>query len=221
MVSVSNGPIDVRSQILVAATRLFAAKGFDGTSLQVIADEVGVTKPAVLHYYESKQALHRAVLDVVMSRWRNTLPRLLVAATSNTDFEAFFEELYRFFAEEPDHARLFLREGLDRPEEIRELLRGPAHPWLSGVAGFIRRGQSGKRRRVGKDVDPEAYVVHVLLQVISAVAASSVCSVAVDPEVDGTWRYEHELARMARASLFMHEVSAVQGAQRSSGPKKR
>ena len=36
---------DVRSGVIAAATRLFAARGFDGTSLQDIADIVGVTKP--------------------------------------------------------------------------------------------------------------------------------------------------------------------------------
>ena len=32
---------DVRSQVIAAATGLFAARGFDGTSLQDIADVVG------------------------------------------------------------------------------------------------------------------------------------------------------------------------------------
>ena len=48
---------DVRAQVLAAATRLLASRGFEGTTIQSIADEVGVTKPAVLHHFASKELL--------------------------------------------------------------------------------------------------------------------------------------------------------------------
>ena len=40
--------MDVRAKILTAATRLFAQKGVDGTSLQEISDAVGVRTPSLL-----------------------------------------------------------------------------------------------------------------------------------------------------------------------------
>src|SRR5947199_374412 len=85
--------------VVASTTRLFASQGFDGTSLQEIADEVGVSKPAVLHHFPSKEDLRRAVLDGILDHWREALPRLLLAATASTDrFEAVFGELHRFFA---------------------------------------------------------------------------------------------------------------------------
>jgi AcrR family transcriptional regulator len=42
--------MDNLAQIRDAATRLFARDGVDGTSLQVIADAVGITKPTLLYY---------------------------------------------------------------------------------------------------------------------------------------------------------------------------
>jgi AcrR family transcriptional regulator len=41
------GPLSTRERLLATALRLIAEHGFDGTSLQMIADEVGVTKAAV------------------------------------------------------------------------------------------------------------------------------------------------------------------------------
>jgi AcrR family transcriptional regulator len=191
---------DMRGAIVRAATRLFAAKGFDGTALQEIADAVGVTKPAVLHHFPSKEHIRAAVLDEILEHWQATLPRLLLAATASTDrFEAVFGELHRFFASDADRARVILRESLDRPAEARRLLAGPVRPWLTAVAGYIRAGQAAGRHH--PDLDPDAYVLHVLGMVISMTANASVHLAALGD--DARARYDRELARIARASLFL------------------
>ena len=73
------GERDVRREVLEVATRLMAARGFDGTSLQDIAYEVGVSKPAVLHHYPSKEHIHQAVMQAILNHWRDTLPRVMLA----------------------------------------------------------------------------------------------------------------------------------------------
>src|SRR6516225_7467328 len=130
MVASRTPETDVRAATIAAATRLFAAHGFEGTALQDIADAVGVTKPAVLHHFPSKEHVRQAVLDAILAHWNDTLPRLLFAATASHDrFDAVFGELHRFFAADPDRARVVMREVLDRPAEIRRLLRGAVRPW--------------------------------------------------------------------------------------------
>jgi AcrR family transcriptional regulator len=196
-------PNDVRSRALAAATRLFAERGFDGTSIQLIADAVQVSKPAVLHHFPSKEDLRLAVLDGILQHWQGVLPRLLLAATASKDrFDAVFGELHRFFAAEPVRARLLARELFDRPEEVKKMLRGAVRPWLAAIAGYIKEGQAHGRH--WEDVDPEAYVVHVMQLVVCATAAASVCREAIDPSGgdDVRGRYDKELARIARASLF-------------------
>src|SRR5580700_11574702 len=106
---------DVRGATVAAAMRLFAAHGFEGTALQDIADAVGVSKPAVLHHFPSKEHVRQAVLDGILEHWRGTLPRLLLAATAGEErFGAVFGELFRFFSADGDRARVVLREVLDR-----------------------------------------------------------------------------------------------------------
>src|SRR3984885_13946780 len=52
-----------RQQILETAQRLFAELGYDATSLQMIADEMGLTKAAVYYHCRAKSdILHAAML---------------------------------------------------------------------------------------------------------------------------------------------------------------
>ena len=49
-------------QILETARRLFAELGYDATSLQMIADEIGLTKAAVYYHFRAKSELLRAIM---------------------------------------------------------------------------------------------------------------------------------------------------------------
>jgi len=192
----------VRAQALAAATRLFARRGFDATSLQAIADEIDVTKQAILHHFPSKQRLRDAVLEAMLAHWQETLPRLLVAASASEDrFDAVVGELRRFFAADPDRARLVMREALDRPAEVLRLLAGAVRPWIAAVASYIRDGQAHGRHF--PDADPEAYVAHILYFVIAATAAADVTHAAIEPSETGLIRYQRELGRIAKAALFL------------------
>lgn len=51
-----------RENIVAAATALFAASGYATTSMQEVADRVGVSKSALFHHYPTKEDLLRAVL---------------------------------------------------------------------------------------------------------------------------------------------------------------
>lgn len=195
-------PGEVPTQIVAEATRLMAAHGFDGTSLQDIADAVGVSKPAVLHHFPSKEHIRAAVLEGILEHWREALPRLLAAAAGEDRFDALFGELQRFFGEQPDRARLLVREGLDRPEETQKLLRGPVRPWLAAVSGYMKSGS--ERGRHFADLDPEAYVLLALQMVIFTSAVAPVVSVAISEGDEGTERYHREVVRIARAALFAY-----------------
>ena len=57
-----------QSRIIEAALALFAEHGISGTSLQMIADAIGVTKAAVYHQYNTKDEIVLAVAAVVLAR---------------------------------------------------------------------------------------------------------------------------------------------------------
>jgi AcrR family transcriptional regulator len=56
-----------QTRIIEAALVLFAEHGISGTSLQMIADAIGVTKAAVYHQYNTKDAIVLAVAEVVLT----------------------------------------------------------------------------------------------------------------------------------------------------------
>jgi AcrR family transcriptional regulator len=55
-----------QTRIIEAALALFAEQGIGGTSLQMIADAIGVTKAAVYHQYNTKDEIVLAVAEVVL-----------------------------------------------------------------------------------------------------------------------------------------------------------
>lgn len=198
--------MDVRTHILKVATRRFARQGFDSTSLQEIADEVGVKKPSLLHHFPSKNDLLRAVLDVLFEHWTEVLPRLLEAVTSGRArfFEAITAELISFFREDPDRARLVVRELLDRPQQMQSRLAQTLTPWVTLIADYIRKSQAAGH--VAEGVDPEAYILHIVTLTVSATAALPVVGNALTgTREEIAERHVRELSRIARTSLFAHD----------------
>jgi TetR/AcrR family transcriptional regulator, regulator of mycofactocin system len=71
-------PVTSHAEIERAGFRLFARRGFDGTTLDAIAAEVGISRRTLLRYYDSKN-------DIPWGRFSETLDgfRATLAATSN------------------------------------------------------------------------------------------------------------------------------------------
>jgi TetR/AcrR family transcriptional regulator len=195
---------DIAQKILDQATQLFAAHGFDAVSLADISKRVGIRKPSLLYHFRSKDTLREAVLEELLAHWNDVLPKLLMAATTGTEqFDAVLSKTVAFFAEDRDRARLILRELLDRPAEIQPLLEQHVRPWVTIVADYIRRGQDAGR--LWFEVDPQSYVAHVTILVISSLATfDAVASLAPDTEARKALldRHTQELLRIAKTSLF-------------------
>jgi AcrR family transcriptional regulator len=64
-----------QTRIIEAALVLFAEHGISGTSLQMIADAVGVTKAAVYHQYNTKDEIVLAVAGIVLARLEAAVTR--------------------------------------------------------------------------------------------------------------------------------------------------
>jgi AcrR family transcriptional regulator len=73
-----------RAAVLETALRLFAEHGVSGTSLQMIADAMGVTKAAVYHHFRTKDEIVLAVL----TRALDELGAIVARAEEQADHEA-------------------------------------------------------------------------------------------------------------------------------------
>jgi len=61
-------PSPAKSRVISAAAELFAQHGVGGTSLQMIADAIGVTKAAVYHQFKSKDEIVVAAAEAELAR---------------------------------------------------------------------------------------------------------------------------------------------------------
>lgn len=57
-----------RDELLQIATRLFMEKGYQATSMQDIAKEMGIQKPSLYHYITSKDDILREIVDITMNK---------------------------------------------------------------------------------------------------------------------------------------------------------
>ena len=196
----------VRAQILSHATRLFAERGYDGTSVQEIADAVGIRKPSLLYHFKSKDQLRENVIAEMLAHWNAVLPGLLLKASTEERFDSTMEALTEFFIQDPDRARLFLRETLDRPERMRAMLGEFVKPWVDLLSAQLERAK--EQGLVQHNVDPEAYVIEVITMAVAGTAVIDTINVILpdDPARGGTrTRHARELIRVARASLYTND----------------
>jgi len=196
-----SAPGQVRTRILEAAERLFAAQGYNGTSIQEVAEAVGIRRPTLVYHFGSKDQLRIEVLTGLLSQWQEQLPKVLAASQSGPDrFRSVMESAFAFFRAVPHRARLIAREMLDRPDEMRALFARHLEPYMQLVIDRIRDGQrEGHTRR---DVDPEAYVVHLMHAAVSVIAMGDATKhVLRDPP--SVERQLSELVRLGKAALFL------------------
>lgn len=197
--------MQVPEHILAEATKLFAQNGFDATSLQQIAEAVGIRKQSLLYHYKSKDELRGAVIEAMLLHWKDVLPQLLAAATTGEDqFDSVMRAVLGFFISDPDRARLIVREVLDRPGQVKRMLGTHVRPWIDVVCNYIRKGQ--EQGRVWPNLDPEAYVIHVINLVVASVATHEVSGALLGSRSKKvSSRHIDELLRVARRSMFCTE----------------
>lgn len=134
-----------REEILSAATRLFAAEGFGGTDLQVVADTLGVGKGTLYRYFPSKTDLFLAAVDRGMRMLREA-----VDAESTGPGEPLLKigraigAYLRFFREHPELCELLILERAEfrdrKTPTYFEHRRTNARRWHELYAGLIERG---------------------------------------------------------------------------------
>ena len=192
----------VKDHIINEATRLFARNGVKGTSLQAVADAVGMRKQSLLYHFKSKGELHAQVIDRLLAHWKREIPELMGTASSGRDrFSAALMALLDFFKEDPDRARLMMREMMDDPAAARAGIIEHLRPWSTLLLDYIRMGQQAGL--IKQAVNARSYLIHLITMVLGAVAVSDVTGAMFESgsgEADAPDL--SELVRMARSALF-------------------
>jgi AcrR family transcriptional regulator len=108
-----------REEILAAATRLFAARGFDGTSTREIAREAGAKHSLLFYHYRSKGDLYLAAVLEQLEHLSTNLDAALVRASDPVArLSAYVEVYYDCFTTREPGLGVCLRELSGLPADL-------------------------------------------------------------------------------------------------------
>jgi AcrR family transcriptional regulator len=196
------GPERRRPEVLDAALKLFLESGYDGTSMQAVADEAGVTKPVVYACFDSKDELFRALL----AREEERIIGEIQGAFANADLSdpeitlvEGFTGFLRAVGESPEVYRLiFLGEGGGNAAVAHRIQRGREEQ-VKRLSALARRWReaNGNGKRSEAEIERTA---RLLGNTIAGIAESGARLLLT--EEDG-WTPEtlgRELGRLAAAA---------------------
>jgi AcrR family transcriptional regulator len=134
----------VMSEILEHATRLFAERGYDGTTLQDIADAIGITRPGLYHYITSKEQLLAALVKDVSENTASLVRavRLRTGLSSVEKLRIVVRELVLQRAGAPERFRVLDRTEAALPEDVAALHLKARREVLGELRTIIEEGVS-------------------------------------------------------------------------------
>ncbi len=173
-------------RILEAALRSYGTTGIDGTSLDALARDLGMTKQAILYWYPSKDALVDAVIDFCSAELQDRFARALVGAPDGFGrVEAIVRVAFRLAARHPSMLGFMREVNRVGPPTSARLTEAVA-PLLTAAAGWLDvEMEAGRLRRH----DPKLLVL---------MAYSSVTGLATEVEVLRALGEEPTLASLVR-----------------------
>ena len=129
-----------RAHLIEVATRLFATHGYDGTSIEAVLAESGVSRGSLYHHFPGKEALYLAVFEVLGDRLGADMTAALQDAADPVDMLRIGCVTWIRNAGDPVVQQIML---IDAPAVLgwqrwRELDDGPRHD--QARARLCRRG---------------------------------------------------------------------------------
>jgi AcrR family transcriptional regulator len=142
-----------RRQIMEAAVRAFARKGYHACRVGEIAEEAGVAYGLVYHYFGSKEEVLESIFR---DTWTQMIARIKEVADSgepaNEQVRKVTALLLRTWRRDPDLVRVLVREVTRSPEQMRRQIDEIGHAYNALQAVIVNGQQTGEFR---DDLDPQ------------------------------------------------------------------
>lgn len=124
--------------ILEAGLDVFSLHGFRGATLDQIADASGLSKPNLLYYFPSKEAIHITLLSGMMDTWLEPLQTLRAQGEPIEEILGYVKRKLIMSRDFPRESRLFANEILQGAPRIGDALRGELKELVDEKATLIR-----------------------------------------------------------------------------------
>ncbi len=111
-----------RAAILGAALDVFSSQGFRGATVDEIATAAGLSKPNLLYYFPSKEAIHAALLEQLLDTWLDPLRALDPTGEPLEEILAYMRRKLQMARDMPRESRLFANEIVQGAPRIHAVL---------------------------------------------------------------------------------------------------
>ncbi|MBE0554244.1 MAG: TetR family transcriptional regulator C-terminal domain-containing protein [Rhodobacteraceae bacterium] len=125
--------------ILEAALDVFSQHGFRGATLDQIAEVAGLSKPNLLYYFPSKEAVHTALLSRLLDTWLDPLRAMNPEGEPLAEILAYVRRKLELSRDFPRESRLFANEILQGAPRIMPAIEGDLKPLVDSSAAVLTR----------------------------------------------------------------------------------
>ena len=125
--------------ILEAALDVFSQQGFRGATLDQIAEVAGLSKPNLLYYFPSKEAIHAALLSQLLRSWLDPLRAMNPNVEPLAEILAYVRRKLELSRSFPRESRLFANEILQGAPRIRDAIEGELKTLVDDTAAVLTR----------------------------------------------------------------------------------
>ena len=124
--------------ILDAALDVFSQQGFRGATLDQIADVAGLSKPNLLYYFPSKEAIHTALLSQLLRTWLDPLRAMNAEGDPVAEIMAYVQRKLELSRDFPRESRLFANEMLQGAPRMRDVIEGDLKALVDEKAAVLQ-----------------------------------------------------------------------------------
>ncbi len=129
-------PRPTAERILDAAEDLFAERGYTATSLEDVADRVGIRSPSLYNHFRNKEALYTAVLERLLTDFSAPIEKLSVGEVTSQEVMDWLEVIVRKHHANPNLARLLQHAALSGGPQTNELIDRFFRPMFQPAEGL-------------------------------------------------------------------------------------
>lgn len=151
-----------RASIVEAAKKLFAEKGFRGTTTREIAAAVGVTEPILYEHFKTKSDLYAAIIDRCSQQGVEKIVALARKYAEADDDAGFFTELgeaiVAWYTKDTSMIRILLFSNLEK-HEMRDLFfERQSNQFFDALVSYVqRRIEQGAIKNVNAELCARAF----------------------------------------------------------------
>ena len=127
-----------RATILDAALDVFSLRGFGGATVDQIAATAGLSKPNLLYYFPTKEAIYEALLGGLLDTWLDPLRAMKPSGEPLPEILAYVQRKLEMSRDFPRESRLFAHEIIQGAPRIGPVLSRDLKALVDEKAAVIR-----------------------------------------------------------------------------------